>query len=266
MANKSPAFLFYPNDYLGGTLGMSLEEKGAIIELLVLQFNRGHMDDKMIKNAVGNVWKRVSHKFVQDSEGLYFSKRLEYEMNRRNDFVSSRKNNLKGKVSKKLRGKNDHMGAHTSPHMEKEIENDKDNKKKEIDDSSSEKQDYNQSTMNPGQPSEFENEQVGWWYKRHKKMWKSVETLSRDELLKEIRVLLQLITEDELLIIQRQLEIDDFWRDKISTPKQLMDRRDSDEQNPMFWERILKKANSIVHPKDLDELRKEWGLDSENRN
>lgn len=34
---KSPAFLFYPGDWLGGTLGMTLEEKGAYMELLILQ-------------------------------------------------------------------------------------------------------------------------------------------------------------------------------------------------------------------------------------
>jgi len=36
---KDPAFLFYPNDYIGGTMGMTFEEKGAYIELLMLQFN-----------------------------------------------------------------------------------------------------------------------------------------------------------------------------------------------------------------------------------
>jgi uncharacterized protein YdaU (DUF1376 family) len=45
---KDPAFLFYPNDYIGGTMGMTFEEKGAYIELLMLQFNRGHMDGHMI--------------------------------------------------------------------------------------------------------------------------------------------------------------------------------------------------------------------------
>ena len=45
---KDPAFLFYPNDYIGGTMGMTFEEKGAYIELLMLQFNRGHMTTHMI--------------------------------------------------------------------------------------------------------------------------------------------------------------------------------------------------------------------------
>ena len=45
---KDPAFLFYPNDWIGGTMGMTFEEKGAYMELLILQFNRGHMTTHMI--------------------------------------------------------------------------------------------------------------------------------------------------------------------------------------------------------------------------
>ena len=33
--SKDPAFLFYPNDYLGGTMGMTFEMKGAYIDLLI---------------------------------------------------------------------------------------------------------------------------------------------------------------------------------------------------------------------------------------
>ena len=40
---KDPAFLFYPGDYLSGTMGMTFEEKGAYVELLMMQFNRGHV-------------------------------------------------------------------------------------------------------------------------------------------------------------------------------------------------------------------------------
>lgn len=36
---KDPAFLFYPGDWLGGTMGMSLTQKGAYFHLLMVQFN-----------------------------------------------------------------------------------------------------------------------------------------------------------------------------------------------------------------------------------
>lgn len=56
---KDPAFLFYPNDWLGGTMGMTFEEKGAYLELLMLQFNRGHMTTDMINHMVGHLWDKV---------------------------------------------------------------------------------------------------------------------------------------------------------------------------------------------------------------
>jgi uncharacterized protein YdaU (DUF1376 family) len=90
---KDPAFLFYPNDYLGGTLGMTFEEKGAYMELLMLQFNRGHMTTRMIGQTVGQLWDKLKDKFAVDENGLYYNKRLEAEVNRRRSFVASRKNN-----------------------------------------------------------------------------------------------------------------------------------------------------------------------------
>ena len=72
-----PAFLFYPNDYIVGTMGMTLEEKGAYIELLMLQFNRGHMTNDMIGQVIGQLWDNVQVKFVQDNKGLWFNERLE---------------------------------------------------------------------------------------------------------------------------------------------------------------------------------------------
>lgn len=93
---KDPAFLFYPNDYIGGTMGMTFEEKGAYIELLMLQFNVGHMSDKLIHQLVGDIWSNVCHKFKKDDEGLWFNERLEYEQTRRNRYTESRKNNRCG--------------------------------------------------------------------------------------------------------------------------------------------------------------------------
>lgn len=113
---KDPAFLFYPNDYLGGTMGMTFEEKGAYIELLMLQFNRGHMTSHMIAQTVGQLWDTVKDKFIKDESGLFYNVRLEDEQNKRKLFTDSRKNN-------KL-GTNQHTkkGGHMSSHMEDENE------------------------------------------------------------------------------------------------------------------------------------------------
>jgi len=70
---KDPAFLFYPNDWIGGTMGMTFEEKGAYMELLMMQFNRGHMTTHMIGQTVGQLWVNIKDKFVQDKDGKWYN-------------------------------------------------------------------------------------------------------------------------------------------------------------------------------------------------
>ena len=97
---KDPAFLFYPSDWIGGTMGMTFEEKGAYMELLMLQFHRGHMTTHMIGQVLGQksgqLWDTLKYKFEIDEDGRYFNKRLEEEQEKRKAFTASRKNNIKG--------------------------------------------------------------------------------------------------------------------------------------------------------------------------
>jgi uncharacterized protein YdaU (DUF1376 family) len=120
---KDPAFLFYPNDYLGGTMGMTFEEKGAYIELLMLQFNRGHMTSHMIGQTVGQIWDKIQDKFIKDENGKYYNVRLEEEQNKRKTFTESRRNNILG--SNQYTKKTGHKIGHMTSHMENEnvIEN-----------------------------------------------------------------------------------------------------------------------------------------------
>lgn len=117
---KDPAFLFYPNDWIGGTMGMTLEEKGAYIELLMMQFNRGHMTKHMIGLIVGQLWVKVEDKFQVDANGLYFNKRLDEEKEKRKRFTESRRNNILGKNQYSNPG---HTDGHMTSHMENENEN-----------------------------------------------------------------------------------------------------------------------------------------------
>lgn len=111
---KDPAFLFYPGDWLSGTMGMTFEEKGAYMELLVAQFNRGHMTEHMIGHMIGQLWVKIQDKFVKDSLGLWYNTRLDQEKNKRKAFTDSRKNNREGKNQySKKRG-------HMTYHMENE--------------------------------------------------------------------------------------------------------------------------------------------------
>jgi len=119
---KDPAFLFYPNDYIGGTMGMTFEEKGAYIELLMMQFNRGHMTSHMIGQTVGQIWDKIKDKFIQDENGLYYNKRLEVEQIKRRNFTESRRNNITGKNQYTTK-KTGHTTKHMTNHMENENEN-----------------------------------------------------------------------------------------------------------------------------------------------
>ena len=114
---KDPAFLFYPGDWLGGTLGMTLEEKGAYLELLICQFNSGHMTSHMVGRMVGQVFGQIQDKFKKDENDLWYNKRLDIEIEKRNSFINSRKNNLKGFNQYKKNG------GHMEGHMEDENEN-----------------------------------------------------------------------------------------------------------------------------------------------
>ncbi len=119
---KDPAFLFYPGDYISGTMGMTFEEKGAYVDLLMLQFNRGHMTLHMIQHTVGHLWDQIKSKFKQDDDGLWYNVRLDFEKERRKNFTKSRRNNLSStnKANKKEPHMKQHMNSHMSEHMENE--------------------------------------------------------------------------------------------------------------------------------------------------
>lgn len=123
--SKDPAFLFYPGDWLGGTMGMTFEEKGAYLELLILQFHRGHMTSHMVGQIVGHLWDNIEDKFKKDGKGLYYNERLDLEKNKRKNYISTRRNNLLGsnqhtKNKESMRGR---MTSHMTSHMENENEN-----------------------------------------------------------------------------------------------------------------------------------------------
>lgn len=122
---KDPAFLFYPGDWLGGTMGFSRHEKGAYIDLLMCQFNNSHMDAHMVREILGEkdfseLWeKRLKKKFKIDSAGNFFNQKLEDEIVKRKKWTKSRLDNLSHMESHK----ESHMVDHMDSHMENENEN-----------------------------------------------------------------------------------------------------------------------------------------------
>ncbi len=97
---KDPAFLFYPNDWLGGTMHLDFECKGAYMDLLMLQFNRPigspHMTEHMIQHMLLQkfeiIWPKIKDKFIETPLG-YYNQRLEDERMKRINYSESRRNN-----------------------------------------------------------------------------------------------------------------------------------------------------------------------------
>lgn len=133
---KDPAFLFYPGDWLGGTLTFTRSHKGAYMDLLMAQYSNGHMSIDDIKTVLAidfeSMWEsKLKRKFKTDDNGLYYNQKLEDVINSRKGFTQSRINNLKGKKSKDT-DMDPHMNNHMVDHMEngngninKEIKEDK---------------------------------------------------------------------------------------------------------------------------------------------
>lgn len=99
MSDKNPAVLWYPSDYLVGTMGMTWEEKGRYVELLNLQHQKGHLD---INRLMPDCPKEVLAKFVQDENGLWYNIRMEEEQIKRRKYSESRRNNRMGKTSEQV--------------------------------------------------------------------------------------------------------------------------------------------------------------------
>lgn len=125
---KDPAFLFYPGDWLGGTMYMTHLEKGCYMDLLMLQFNKGKFTlaqaKHMLNTSFDLAWANVSEKFIC-VDGLYWNERLQLEKEKRAKFSESRRNNAKNTKSNNLNTEAyaKHMHNHMPKHMEDENEN-----------------------------------------------------------------------------------------------------------------------------------------------
>ncbi len=94
---KDPAYLFYSSDFLTGCASLTMEERGQYITLLCLEHQLGRLNEKTIRLSVGSVSVDVLEKFKQDENGLLYNERLEIEIEKRSNFINTRRNNgLKG--------------------------------------------------------------------------------------------------------------------------------------------------------------------------
>ncbi len=122
---KDPAFLFFPGDWLGGTMTFSRSHKGAYMDLLMCQFNGGHMSLQDVRTVLGDkdfeeMWEsKLKRKFKTDENGLFYNQKLENEIIKRKKFTASRTKNLQSEPT--------HMDSHMKSHMASHMENENGN-------------------------------------------------------------------------------------------------------------------------------------------
>ena len=119
---KDPAFLFYPGDWLGGTMLLTRHQKGCYMDLLMAQFNSGPLSLDQIKLVLGQdqaLWTVLQDKFKKDNSGRFFNQKLATEIEKRKSYVESRSTNKKGKTKSYDKSYENHM----SGHMENENRN-----------------------------------------------------------------------------------------------------------------------------------------------
>lgn len=132
---KDPAFLFYPGDWLGGTMGMTFEEKGAYIELLMLQFNKGQFTESQARQLLGSdfnaLWGTLKDKFLFNGS-VYWNAKLLKETEKRKAYTQSRRDNRNSPKNAEYESHDmSHDSTkeqHTSSRMENENGNRTDNK------------------------------------------------------------------------------------------------------------------------------------------
>lgn len=104
--HRAPAFQFYADDFLAGTLDLSQAEVGAYVRLLCHQWNRGSIPvepEKQQRLAGGSVSVDVLAKFRLLPDGRLVNERLEQERQKQAAF--RQKQREKGLASGKARRK-----------------------------------------------------------------------------------------------------------------------------------------------------------------
>lgn len=100
---KSPAFLFYTGDFTTGTQFFSDEQIGKYLRLLMAQHQHGHLTENQMNFIMKSYDNEVMEKFVKDADGKFYNERLEFEINKRENFVSSRSKNKLGKLKSNIK-------------------------------------------------------------------------------------------------------------------------------------------------------------------
>lgn len=70
-------FKFFPDKYLGGTGGFTLEMHGAYMLMLIHQWGSGPFEEFTARAKIGDVWDKIAFKFVLTDHGFANTKMTE---------------------------------------------------------------------------------------------------------------------------------------------------------------------------------------------
>jgi len=179
---KDPAFLFYPNDWLGGTMTMTRHQKGCYIDLLMAQFNSGPLSIEQVKAVLGvdqASWTVLQEKFSIDASGRFFNERLAAEIDKRKKFCASRRANRENENKTYDKTYDKHMMSHMENRNENENENEK---RKGV-------ENQNFSALQPIDPDlmGFKGQVRLWLETEHGYIWSKQDDYPIQELEKKIR-------------------------------------------------------------------------------
>jgi uncharacterized protein YdaU (DUF1376 family) len=91
---KDPAFLFYSADFMVGTNTFTDAQTGKYIRLLCQQHQKGHLSEKDMLKICKVKDEEVFEKFIQDENGLYYNRRLDEEIQKRNSHCEKQRENI----------------------------------------------------------------------------------------------------------------------------------------------------------------------------
>ena len=91
--SKDPAFLFYSQDFLVGTMTMTYEQRGKYITLLCMQHDKKDvLTQEEIDFVLPNHNEKVLSKFIKKGK-TYYNKRLMKEMDKRKEHSQKQREN-----------------------------------------------------------------------------------------------------------------------------------------------------------------------------
>jgi len=125
MKSKSPAFQFYPQDFLVGSAMLSAEETGAYIRLLCYSWTHDGLPDddaqlQRLAGCHGNAIASIRHKFGICDDGRLRNDRLESIRFKQKEYRDAQKANAEKRWQKQQKTNSSmpsHMPRDIPPHM-----------------------------------------------------------------------------------------------------------------------------------------------------